>query len=242
MHLVSITVKSINLCLILQKSYIVTCNDWRSLDIAFGPGSCVLLFLIKWQQTPAAPSSSMTKIGRTCFILGIFLQTGWGRTLITSCSPWWWSWETFSATWAPANETSLARSYWNESRERLELAGCMLIMLLSWGSLCGACVDSAPVWGFLLFLYIYFLCQGNVSLAVIPLGAASLGGRPFNVSLCRLSLLVLLHVCFRIVARLFPAISSRPQHMYWAWEMIIKAHHPQADRQADSQMISTQYF
>lgn len=115
-----------------------------------------LLFLIKWQQTPAAPSSSMTKIGRACFILGIFLQTGWGRTLITSCSPWWWSWETFSATWAPANETSLARSYWNESGERLELAGCMLIMLLSWGSLCGACVDSASVWGFLLFLYIFF--------------------------------------------------------------------------------------
>lgn len=163
----------------------------------------------------------MTKIGRACFILGI-----------TSCSPWWWSWETFSATWAPANETSLARSYWNESGERLELAGCMLIMLLSWGSLCGACVDSAPVWGFfVIFIYIFFLCQGNVSLAVIPLGTASLGGRPFNVSLCRLSLLVLLHVCFRIEARLFPAISSRPQHMYWAWEMIIKAHHPQAGRQ-----------
>lgn len=46
-----------------------------------------------------------------------------------------------------------------------------------------------------------------------------------------ISLLVLLHVCFRIEARLFPAISSRPQHMYWAREMIIKAHHPQAGRQ-----------
>lgn len=84
---------------------------------------------------------------------------------------------------------------------------------------------------FVIFIYIFFLCQGNVSLAVIPLGTASLGGRPFNVSLCRLSLLVLLHVCFRIEARLFPAISSHPQHMYWAWEMIIKAHHPQAGRQ-----------
>lgn len=84
---------------------------------------------------------------------------------------------------------------------------------------------------FVIFIYFFFLCQGNVSLAVIPLGTASLGGRPFDVSLCRLSLLVLLHVCFRIEARPFPAISSRPQHMYWAWEMIIKAHHPQAGRQ-----------
>lgn len=183
----------------------------------------------------------MTKIGKACFVLGIFLQTGWGRTLITSCSSWWWSWETFSTTWAPANETSLARSYWNERGKAGaswlaggQYADHVVVLREFMRCMCG----QRSSLGLFVICMFFLICQGNVSLAGIPLGTASLGGRPFDVNLCRLSLLVLLHVCFTIEARLFPDISSRPQHMYWAWEMIIKAHHPKAGRQ----MISTQYF
>lgn len=184
----------------------------------------------------------MTKIGRACFILGIFLQTGWGRTLITSCSPWWWSWETFSATWAPANETSLARSYWNERGERLELAGCMLIMLLSWGSLRGACVDSAPIRGFLLFLYIYFFFMSG---ECEPRCDSSGNGEPRREAFwCQ----PVPSQSPRSFARLF---QDRSQTVS-SYQLPSTAHvlgmrndnqsTPPAGRQADGQMISTRYF
>lgn len=95
------------------------------------------------------------------------------------------------------------------------------------GSLRSACVDSAPVRNFYLFFLNvrgtwaspWFLWERRASEGGLLMSACAVSVSSSSTCTC------LFQDCSQTVS------STRPQHMYRAWEMIIKAHHPKAGGQ-----------